>query len=183
MYQCRDLSDEIGCPPRTACPETHFACASGSLCVDPRGVCDSVRDCPGGEDEFDCRIMSFEPEFECCDGARRVSCRCLLHWRVETSGDRALSLLSAGSWLHGSATVSSIAATVPTRSTAPATVSLAGKVHPLSGTDQGVAHSGQKCPIAVIQGGAERALSNHLPSLSLLSWRGRKEGEGRKVAL
>ena len=70
LYQCRDLSDEVGCP---TCPATQFACHSGSLCVDPRSVCDSVRDCPGGEDEFDCRIMSFEPEFGCCDGARQVA--------------------------------------------------------------------------------------------------------------
>ena len=72
MYQCRDLSDEVGCPASAACPATQFACHSGSLCVDPRSVCDSVRDCPGGEDEFDCQIMSFEPEFGCCDGARQV---------------------------------------------------------------------------------------------------------------
>ena len=79
VYHCRDLSDEVGCPPAgPACPAAQFSCRSAALCIDPRSVCDSVRDCPGGEDEFDCQIMSFEPEFGCCDGARQVAIKAML---------------------------------------------------------------------------------------------------------
>ena len=38
-----------------------FCCDSGD-CIDSRLVCDDVDNCPGGEDEEDCRIVQFQDE-------------------------------------------------------------------------------------------------------------------------
>lgn len=47
---CRDMSDEIGCPPKYPggryCPETRFQC-NNNFCVFHTDVCDGSDDCGG----------------------------------------------------------------------------------------------------------------------------------------
>lgn len=51
---CRDLSDEINCPPRYPggkyCPDNKFECKN-KLCVDENELCDGNNDCGDNSDE------------------------------------------------------------------------------------------------------------------------------------
>lgn len=51
---CRDFSDEKGCPPRYPngryCPEHKFEC-NNSICIEKDDKCDSIDDCGDGSDE------------------------------------------------------------------------------------------------------------------------------------
>lgn len=52
---CRDLSDEIGCPPRFPggkyCPDSKFECKATKLCVEDTELCDGNDDCGDNSDE------------------------------------------------------------------------------------------------------------------------------------
>lgn len=48
-YDCRDLSDEIGCK----CGENMFTCEDGS-CVSMKYRCDGIAQCDDRSDEFSC---------------------------------------------------------------------------------------------------------------------------------
>lgn len=50
---CRDMSDEIGCPPKyngRYCPVDRFECKN-HLCVDQIDLCDGIDDCGDKSDE------------------------------------------------------------------------------------------------------------------------------------
>lgn len=54
--QCQDASDETDCVHynrTTSCKILQFQCTEG-LCIDMNALCDSFRDCAGGEDELNC---------------------------------------------------------------------------------------------------------------------------------
>ncbi|CAG7730677.1 unnamed protein product [Allacma fusca] len=58
---CSNGWDETGCP----CPPGQWKCPNTTQCISERWICDTDRDCPGGEDEIDCPDC---PGFLCNDG-------------------------------------------------------------------------------------------------------------------
>ncbi|KAG8188529.1 hypothetical protein JTE90_004764 [Oedothorax gibbosus] len=76
---CRDGSDELGCPKTHVGLEHSSGCRSDSqmicddgTCIDTIRVCDGVRDCSFGEDEQNCGITVCPPGQFQCDGSRCV---------------------------------------------------------------------------------------------------------------
>ena len=49
---CPDFSDELYCP---YCPEHHFHCGVGKMCIPKDKMCDGTVDCDNGADEKGCR--------------------------------------------------------------------------------------------------------------------------------
>ena len=52
-YDCRDKSDEKGCPG-THCELTDFRCKSGEKCIAKYQKCNHRKECEDGSDEEDC---------------------------------------------------------------------------------------------------------------------------------
>ena len=52
VVDCPDFSDELYCP---YCPEHHFHCGVGQMCVPKNQMCDGTADCDNGADEKGCR--------------------------------------------------------------------------------------------------------------------------------
>ncbi|CAM4944086.1 unnamed protein product [Rotaria socialis] len=81
--QCRDGSDEAGCPPRYPdgrhCPVDRFTC-NNTLCINNNWVCDGDNDCRDNSDETIelCRTVPCNStnHFRCANG------RCIYRWRV-----------------------------------------------------------------------------------------------------
>ncbi|CAF4219247.1 unnamed protein product, partial [Rotaria sp. Silwood2] len=81
--QCRDVSDEAGCPPRFPngqyCPIDRFTC-NNTLCINKNWVCDGDNDCHDNSDETIelCRTVPCNSthHFRCTNG------RCIYRWRV-----------------------------------------------------------------------------------------------------
>ena len=51
VVDCPDFSDELYCP---YCPEHHFHCGVGKMCVPKEKMCDGIVDCDNGADEKGC---------------------------------------------------------------------------------------------------------------------------------
>ena len=51
VVDCPDFSDELYCD---YCPEKHFHCGVGKMCIDKEKMCDGVEDCDNGADEKGC---------------------------------------------------------------------------------------------------------------------------------
>ena len=51
VVDCPDFSDELYCP---YCPEHHFHCGVGKMCVPKDKMCDGIVDCDNGADEKGC---------------------------------------------------------------------------------------------------------------------------------
>ena len=51
VVDCPDFSDELYCP---YCPEHHFHCGVGKMCIPKEKMCDGVYDCDNGADEQGC---------------------------------------------------------------------------------------------------------------------------------
>lgn len=80
VNDCADKSDEMGCeistlapkmptpstpPGSNVCQPHQFRCASGD-CIQQAWVCDSMKDCEGGEDEANCHETGCGPnQFQC----------------------------------------------------------------------------------------------------------------------
>ena len=57
VVDCPDFSDELYCP---YCPEHHFHCGVGKMCVPKDKMCDGIVDCDNGADEKGCcKNLSF----------------------------------------------------------------------------------------------------------------------------
>ena len=52
VVDCPDFSDELYCP---YCPEHHFHCGVGQMCIPKDKMCDGNLDCDNGADEKGCR--------------------------------------------------------------------------------------------------------------------------------
>ena len=52
LVDCPDFSDELYCP---YCPEHHFHCGVGKMCIPKQKMCDGNIDCDNGADEKGCR--------------------------------------------------------------------------------------------------------------------------------
>ena len=55
VVDCPDFSDELYCK---YCPEHHFHCGVGQMCVPKDKMCDGVVDCDNGADEKGCCELS-----------------------------------------------------------------------------------------------------------------------------
>lgn len=79
---CRDNSDELGCPS-VLCPALTFACKSDNKCIPEYFRCDHDKDCADGTDEQHCNFTSCkESEFQCKNG------RCInFKWRCDGEDD------------------------------------------------------------------------------------------------
>ena len=51
VVDCPDFSDELYCP---YCPEHHFHCGVGKMCIHKEKMCDGVVDCDNAADEKGC---------------------------------------------------------------------------------------------------------------------------------
>ena len=51
VVDCPDFSDELYCP---YCPEHHFHCGVGKMCIPKQKMCDGTVDCDNGADEKGC---------------------------------------------------------------------------------------------------------------------------------
>ena len=51
VVDCPDFSDELYCP---YCPEHHFHCGVGKMCIPKNKMCDGHVDCDNGADEKGC---------------------------------------------------------------------------------------------------------------------------------
>lgn len=51
IVDCPDFSDELYCP---YCPEHHFHCGTGKMCIPRTKMCDGNADCDNGADEKGC---------------------------------------------------------------------------------------------------------------------------------
>ena len=51
VVDCPDFSDELYCP---YCPEHHFHCGVGKMCIPKDRMCDGKVDCDNGADEKGC---------------------------------------------------------------------------------------------------------------------------------
>jgi len=51
VVDCPDFSDELYCP---YCPEHHFHCGVGKMCIPKTKMCDGIVDCDNGADEKGC---------------------------------------------------------------------------------------------------------------------------------
>ena len=58
VVDCPDFSDELYCP---YCPEHHFHCGVGKMCVPKDKMCDGIVDCDNGADEKGCCKNLFFP--------------------------------------------------------------------------------------------------------------------------
>ena len=54
VVDCPDFSDELYCP---YCPEHHFHCGVGKMCIPKTKMCDGNVDCDNGADEKGCRKL------------------------------------------------------------------------------------------------------------------------------
>ena len=52
-FDCRDKSDEDGCPG-TSCELNEFRCKNGEKCIDNYKKCNYRKECSDGSDEEDC---------------------------------------------------------------------------------------------------------------------------------
>ena len=59
VVDCPDFSDELYCP---YCPEHHFHCGVGKMCVPKDKMCDGIVDCDNGADEKGCCKNLFFPK-------------------------------------------------------------------------------------------------------------------------
>jgi len=55
VVDCPDFSDELYCD---YCPEKHFHCGVGKMCIDKEKMCDGVEDCDNGADEKGCLSLA-----------------------------------------------------------------------------------------------------------------------------
>lgn len=60
VVDCPDFSDELYCP---YCPEHHFHCGVGKMCVPKDKMCDGVVDCDNGADEKGCLALAPHMDF------------------------------------------------------------------------------------------------------------------------
>ena len=69
VVDCPDFSDELYCP---YCPEHHFHCGVGKMCVPKDKMCDGIVDCDNGADEKGCCKNLFFPKF--CMNSKNKLC-------------------------------------------------------------------------------------------------------------
>ena len=55
VVDCPDFSDELYCP---YCPEHHFHCGVGKMCIPKEKMCDGNVDCDNAADEKGCRELT-----------------------------------------------------------------------------------------------------------------------------
>lgn len=58
VVDCPDFSDELYCP---YCPEHHFHCGVGQMCIPRDKMCDGYVDCDNAADEKGCCTRSSSP--------------------------------------------------------------------------------------------------------------------------
>jgi hypothetical protein len=86
---CRDGSDEVGCPPRV-CPSGLYQCANDSSttsstsafyprCISFAQVCNGYPNCPDATDERECADGCPPGRFQCPVNKRCILVRCFLH--------------------------------------------------------------------------------------------------------
>ena len=62
VVDCPDFSDELYCK---YCPEHHFHCGVGQMCVPKDKMCDGIVDCDNGADEKGCRKFAAPASCSC----------------------------------------------------------------------------------------------------------------------
>ena len=60
VVDCPDFSDELYCK---YCPEHHFHCGVGQVCIPKHKMCDGVVDCDNAADEKGCCKFSYRKGF------------------------------------------------------------------------------------------------------------------------
>ncbi len=61
VVDCPDFSDELYCQ---YCPEQHFHCGVGKMCIPKNKMCDGNTDCDNGADEKGCRMKSLSRHYK-----------------------------------------------------------------------------------------------------------------------
>lgn len=123
---CRDMSDELGCPPRYPggryCPRSRFEC-NNNLCVSLTDICDGTDDCGDNSDENPTMcgkfiaVISFLRKREVENLMRSVLYVYVQRTSSVTRTDDSSVPITSVSPGTSYATESTIAATVPTRTT------------------------------------------------------------------